>query len=350
MIVYAPLWCKTNYSFLEGASHPEELVEAAHRLGLAHVAVTDRDGVAGIVRAHVKARELGVRLIIGSEMTVDDGSTIVLLAEDAAGYANLCRLATKGRLRSPKGSSQVSWDEVCAHAPGLLALWGGERSRIVGEEDPAPVADPLKDAFGARLWALAARHRRAEEVDQEARLRERARRWALPVVASTEVLYHTPARRPLQDILACIRAGVRLSGAGRCIQGNAEHDLKAPEAFAALFRDDPAAVARTLEIAERSGFSLAEIRYRYPSEQLPDGSTTAAWLRRLTFEGAAGRFPGGVPEAARLQLEKELDLIERLDYGGYFLTMWEIVRTCRERGILCQGRGSAANSAVCYCL
>ena len=194
---YAPLWCKSNFSFLEGASHPEELIGAAAALGIETLALTDRDGVYGIVEAHVQAREAGVRLLVGSEITIDDGSTIVLLALDRAGYANLCRLITRGRLRSAKGTSRVAWREACEHAGGLLALWGGERSLLAGDADPAFVAHDLKDAFGDRLYALAARHRRAEEARQEERLRRRARRYLLPVAAATEVMYHRPARRDL---------------------------------------------------------------------------------------------------------------------------------------------------------
>jgi error-prone DNA polymerase len=331
---YAPLWCKSHFSFLEGASHPEELVEEAHRVGITDLAITDRDGVYGIVRAHEKARELGVHLIVGAEVTVAGDAKIVLLAEDRGGYASLCRLLTAGRRRMPKGESQVTWDEVCAHAAGVIAL-----------ATAAPPAG-LRDAFGDRLYLLLPRHRTAEEAAREAQLR----RLGLPLVAATEVLYHTPARRPLQDVLTCIRHGVSLAGAGRRIRANAEHDLKPPHAFARLFADDPAAVARTLEIAARCRFALDQLRYRYPAEKLPDGSTSAEHLRALTYAGARQRYRGEVPPEVRAQLDKELDLIEKLDYGGYFLTMHEIVVYCRDHGILCQGRGSAANSAVCFCL
>jgi error-prone DNA polymerase len=350
MSFYVPLWCKSNFSFLEGASHPDELVEEAHRLGLPALALTDRDGVYGIVRAHVKAREVGLKLIVGSQVSVDDGSTIFLLAQDRGGYANLCRLLTTGRLRSEKGESAVSWEEMCRHAAGMIALWGGEHGLIVGGAAPDEVVGTLRDAFGDRLYGLLTRHRREEEVAAEARLRQCAKRCGFPLVAANEVLYHTPARRPLQDILTAIRHGVPVASCGRKLKPNAEHDLKAPYAFARLFADDPAAFERTLEIAERCNFSLKEIRYRYPSENLPDGTTSAAWLRRLTFEGAHWRFGATIPPAVVAQLEKELEIIETLDYPGYFLTMWEIVEFCRANGILCQGRGSAANSAVCFCL
>ena len=347
---YVPLWCKSNFSFLEGASHPEELVEKCAALGLEALALTDRDGVYGVVEAHVKARELGVRLIIGAEMTLDDGSTLVLLATNREGYANVCRLITAGRRRSVKGESGVRWGEVCEHAPGVIALWGGERSLLAGPADPVFVANDLREAFGDRLYALAARHRRAEERQQEARLRKRAERYGLPVVAGMEVLYHKPARRDLQDTLTCICHGVKLTQAGRLTRPNAEHALKSPHNFAALFNDDRAAVDRTREIADRCDFSLSGLRYRYPSERLPDGTTSSEHLRRLTLDGARERYGGAIPETMSRQLDRELALIDELDYCGYFLTMYEIVRFCREQRILCQGRGSAANSAVCYCL
>jgi error-prone DNA polymerase len=380
---YSPLWCKSNFSFLEGASHPDELVEEAHRLGLPAIALSDRDGVYGVVRAHVKAREVGMKLIIGSEISVNDGSTIVLLAQDRGGYANLCRLISKGRLRSEKGESAVGWDEVCAHAPGLIALWGGvipvetgiqasdktavrrqnldsrfrgndekrrEGSEIDRMSNPEQIAGDLGDAFGDRLYGLIARHRREEEVEQETRFRELAKRFGIPLAAANEVLYHNPSRRRLQDVLTAIRHGIPVVSCGRKLKPNAEYGLKPPYAFARLFADDPGAIERTLEIAGRCHFSLAEIRYRYPSEKLPSGVTSAEWLRQQAFCGARRRYGDCVPATVAAQLEKELEIIEALDYPGYFLTMWEIVEFCRANDILCQGRGSAANSVVCYCL
>ena len=370
MSFYVPLWCKSNFSFLEGASHPDELVDEAYRLGLPAIALTDRDGVYGVVRAHVKAHEVGIKLVIGSEVTVSDGSTVVLLAQERGGYANLCRLITKGRLRSEKGESAVTWDEVCEHAPGLIALWNAENSaektphldsglrRNDGKDSGSDRCDTnvdrvvrnLRDAFADRLYGLLARHRREEEVREEARLRERAKRYGFSLVAANEVLYHTPARRRLQDVLTAIHHGIPVASCGRLLRPNAEYGLKPPYALARLFADDPAAVDRTLEVAERCNFSLNEIRYRYPSEKLPDGTTSAQWLRRQVFLGARRRYGEQIPPVVAAQIEKELEIIEALDYPGYFLTMWEIVEFCRANGILCQGRGSAANSAVCYCL
>jgi error-prone DNA polymerase len=437
--VYASLWCKSNFSFLEGASHAEELVEEAHRLGIGSIALADRDGVYGMVRAHVKARELGVQLVCGAQVTVaapgaqltaspvsivelsegregrgpgwghdtDDlppavvvtgrrrgtkrarprqiavdrretgggdpdgfaggaggraprgidagrpppSSMLVLLAADRAGWANLTRLVTAGRRRCDKGAAMVAWSEVCDHAAGLIALWGGEGSAIADEpEPPRALAGELRSAFGDRLYAMLTRHRQADDVARERRLRARAAAAGLPIVAATEVLYHSRARRPLQDVLTCIRHGVTLVTAGRRIRGNDEHDLCAPHRFDRLFADDPDAVARTREIAARCRFGLGELRYRYPSERLPGGTTSAAYLRQLVHAGAAQRFADAVPPEVRHQLDAELALIEELDYPGYFLTMHEIVSYCRRRGILCQGRGSAANSAVCFCL
>jgi error-prone DNA polymerase len=421
--VHAPLWCKSNFSFLEGASHPEELVEEAHRLGIGSIALTDRDGVYGMVRAHRKARELGVHLVCGAQLSVaapgvelvgspvtlglhgddapgrgpgwgdrDDAdpplagavtgrrqrarrprprqiglgsepggasaaspSSFVVVAVDRPGWANLTRLVTAGRRRCDKGAAIVAWSELCRHAAGLIALWGGESSLLAGEpEPPAALCGELRDAFGDRLYAMAVRHRQASDAARELRVRARALAAGLPVVAASEVLYHSRGRRPLQDVVTCIRHGVTLATAGRRIRGNDEHDLRAPHAFARLFADEPGAVARTLEVAARCRFSLADLRYRYPSERLPGGTTSAAHLRALAYAGAARRFAelgdGEVPPAVYRQLDAELALIEELDYPGYFLTMYEIVSYCGRRGILCQGRGSAANSAVCYCL
>jgi len=341
--MYVPLWCKSNGSFLEGASHPEELVEEAYRLGLPAIALTDRDGVYGIVRAHLKALELGVKLIIGSQITLDDGTSLILLVESHEGYRNLCRLVTKGRLRSDKGNSRVSLREICEHQEGLFALWTHALA------SRAPVHH-LREAFGNRLYGLAVRHRVDVDATHEKALREEAARLDFRVVAGMEVLYHHQERRELQDVLTAIREGVSVRAAGRLLKPNAEYSLRTSVSFRDLYADDPIAVDRTLSLAERCEFSLKEIRYRYPAERLPDGATSSEYLTHLTFEGARWRYQGDVPEDVSRQLRKELDLIAELDYGGYFLTMYEIVQYCRRNEILCQGRGSAANSAVCYCL
>ena len=354
---YVPLWVKTNGSFLEGASQPEELVEEARHLGLRTIAVTDRAGVYGVVRAHQKAKELGIQLLLGAEVTLQS-QRLVLLAQDRRGWASLCELLSVGRRRADKGSCLLHTDDVCKHHAGLLALFAGEP--IEGElpiDDrvaPDSLLAKLRDVYDDRLYALVARHRRAEEVAAEARMRALAARHGVPVAAGCEVLYHTPARRPLQDLMTCIRHQVKLVEAGRLIRPSDEHALRSEPAFAALFADDPAAVERTREIAARCTFSLDQLRYRYPSEKLPDGLTSSQHLRKETYEGALGRYGvdtiEALPDEVMALLDKELGLIDELDYCGYFLTMWEVVQFCRRSNILCQGRGSAANSVVCYCL
>ncbi|MEM6292729.1 MAG: error-prone DNA polymerase [Myxococcota bacterium] len=343
MSTYVPLWTKSNYSFLEGASHPAELVEQAHTLGLPAVALTDRDGFYGAVRAHVRAEELGQRLILGTQLslgnTPETAQPVVVLPTSRAGYGTACTLLSAGRARCPKGTSVTHLDELACDTGDLLVL-----------SPHADLLEPLREAFGDRVYALCARHRRSRELGTEDALRREALRLDVPRVAAVEVLYHAVSRRPLQDVLACIRHGRTLASAGDAIRGNAEHDLKTPAQMEDLFADDPEALRRTLEVAERCQFSLTDIRYVYPSEWMPSGMNLGQWLREKTYEGAMVRYHGAIPDDVRAQLERELSLIAELDYGGYFLTMWEIVQFCRQQGILCQGRGSAANSAVCYCL
>jgi len=386
---YAPLWCKSNYSFLEGASHPEELVEACRHLGIRSLALTDRNGVYGIVRAHVRARELDVHLIVGSQVSLQDGSEVLLLVQNREGYARLCRLLTAGHLRASKGNCRVSWQEVCRHSPGLMALWIGgpeagpeavpgeavsarpgppgstsfgisgssgsgaaeaSSAPLSGPASSAPILEQLRTAFKDRLYVALARHRRAEETLKEIRLREMADRFGLPTVAAVEVLYHMPGRRRLQDVLTCIREGVTLPAAGRLLRSNDQYALKGPEDMARLFGDDPASLERTLEIADRCTFSLGELRYRYPLERLPKGKTSIQYLEERTFAGAKRRLGDELASQLTPQLKKELTLIRELEYEGYFLTMHEIVEYCSREDIFCQGRGSAANSAVCFSL
>ena len=339
---YVPLWCKSNYSFLEGASHPAELMAQAARYGLPALALTDRNGLYGAVRAHVAARDTDVRPLVGSEITLCEGGSVVLLATSRTGYANLCQVIATGRLRSPKGQCRIQTEELCERPGGLILLWGGNPG--------GSRAADLRDAFGDRMYGLITRHYQSGERIREQTLREKARRLDLSLVASTEVLYHERSRRALQDVLSCIRHGVSLATAGTCIRPNAAHALLSPTAFAALFADDKPAMERTREVAERCCFSLSDIHYRYPSETQPGERTSGSLLRRRTFAGAAARYPSGIPAIVRRQIEKELNLIRDLEYEGYFLTMWDLVQFCRRRQILCQGRGSAANSAICFCL
>jgi error-prone DNA polymerase len=347
---YVPLWCKSNYSFLEGASHPDEMVEQAVALGLPAIGITDRDGVYGIVQAHQAARENDGRIIIGSEMTIESeaGSfPLVVLAKDMTGYRNLCSLISAGRLRSPKGESTVSLAEVCDSSSGLLSLWVTDTLRTDDEES---VLSILHETWPTDSYLIAARHLRPEDKRRHHRLTELSGRLGTPLVAATEVLYHIPERRELHDVLQAIRLGVTLDETGRRLKPNASHSLLSAEEMNRRYRDTPELVTRTHEVAEKCTFSLDQIDYRYPCEQVPHGYTTMEWLWELTFAGARKRYGGSIPADVRSQLQKELGLIDELEYAGYFLTMWEIVEYCRRKSILCQGRGSAANSAVCYCL
>ena len=342
MGAYVPLWVKSNHSFLEGASFPEELVERAHALGLPAVAITDRDGVYGLVRAHMRAKELGIRIVTGAQLTVDiegDSHHVVALAKTRLGYADLCRALSLGHARCDKGVSLV-------HAEDLQRV----RDVFFLCATPATLRVLHASRGPSSLFALCARHLTDRERPLEKGLRSVAKELGVPTVGANEVLYHDKLRRPLQDILACIRGGKTLSEAGHTICANAEHDLKPADEIGRLFADDPACLRRTLDIMEQCAFSLDDLRYRYPEEHLPSGRGEQGWLRELTFRGARTRYQGKVPVDVRTQLERELQIIRKLDYGGYFLTMHEIVQYCRQQSILCQGRGSAANSAVCFCL
>ena len=342
MSAYVPLWVKSNHSFLEGASFPEELVEHAHALGLPAVAITDRDGVYGLVRAHMRAKELGIRVVTGAQLTVDvEGNAhhVIALAKTRRGYADLCRALSLGHARCEKGVSLITAADL-EQARELFFLCTTPATLRVLHATHGP----------SSLFALCTRHLTDRERPREKRLRSVAQELGVQTVGANEVLYHDKLRRPLQDILACIRAGKVLSDAGHAIRENAEHDLKPAVELGRLFADDPACLRRTLDIAEQCAFSLDDLRYRYPEEHLPSGRSEQGWLRELAFRGARARYQGKVPADVRTQLERELQIIRRLDYGGYFLTMHEIVQYCTEQSILCQGRGSAANSAVCFCL
>ncbi|MEZ4450061.1 MAG: PHP domain-containing protein [Nannocystaceae bacterium] len=358
----AALWVKSNFSFLCGASHPDELVERAHAIGLRALALTDRSGVYGSVRAHVAARPLGLKLLHGAEVTIarpplpggfgplqagaappgeaEAPGCAVLLAQDRRGWSALTQLLSRAHLDCPRGQPTIELDHLLAagDAP-ILALTG----------DPW-LLGALRPRLGDRLYGLCARALRADEGGRERALRRRAAELSVPLVGAVEVLYHERSRRRLQDVLACIEAGRTLAEAATCTRPNAEHALPSPAELMAIFADDPALVARTLEVADRCTFTLDDLSYRYPVGELPDGTSAAEHLRQLTLAGARERYQGRVPPEALAQIDRELTLIHELDYGGYFLTMWDIVEFCRSSQILCQGRGSAANSLVCYCL
>lgn len=354
---YTPLWVKSHYSFLHGASSPAELVEQAHLLGLDSLALTDCDGVYGLVRAFVRARDLNIHIISGAQVTLgtanisqvigfDDRhapalayqSPVILLAESLAGYGNMCHLLSQGHLAGEKGASRVSLAALAEVGPGVIAL--------VPDPELLPALAP---SFSGRIYALCTRHQVAGDWARERQLREVAGRLDIPIAAATEVLYHTRSRRPLQDVVTCIRHGKSLHHARGLTRPNDHHDLLSPAAMSQLFADDLQALARTCEIRERCTFTLSDIHYRYPAGGLGEHAGPKQ-LHELTYAGARARYGGHIPPEVETQLRRELALIDELDYGGYFLTMWEIVQFCRQQGILCQGRGSAANSAVCFCL
>ena len=342
MSAYVPLWVKSNHSFLEGASFPEELVERAHALGLPAVAMTDRDGVYGLVRAQMRAKELGIRIVTGAQLTVEikgHAQHVLALAKTRRGYADLCRVLSLGHARCEKGVSLIHSKELNPLRDLFFLSARPEALRILHA-----IHGP------SAVFALCARHLSDHEKPKEKALRSVAKELDVQTVGVNEVLYHDKLRRPLQDVLACIREGKVLSEAGRTICANAEHDLKSAQELERIFLDDPACLRRTIEIAEQCTFSLDDLRYRYPEEHLPSGHNEQNWLRELTFRGARTRYRGKVPNDVHAQIERELQIIRKLDYGGYFLTMYEIVQYCRQQNILCQGRGSAANSAVCFCL
>ncbi|RAK59202.1 error-prone DNA polymerase [Phenylobacterium hankyongense] len=352
MTRYAELQATTNFSFLRGASHPGELVVGAEALGMEAVGICDRNSLAGVVRAWSEAkprREAGakIRALTGCRLDFADGApSLLVYPADREAYGRLTRLLTVGQLRAEKGECELRWADFLDHAQGQLALvvpperldetFGRELKRIAGE---------LPD-----VWLAAARRYGARDLKRLSQLAALAQGSGAPMVATNDVLYHGPERRPLQDVLTCIRETCTIHEAGLRLQANAERHLKSPDEMARLFARFPGAVERSAEIAERIGFDLGQLQYEYPDEPVPPGKTAIQHLRDLTWEGAKWRFERGMGEKERKTIERELALIEKLGFPNYFLTVHDIVAWAREQGILCQGRGSAANSCVCFCL
>jgi error-prone DNA polymerase len=334
---YAELHCLSNFSFLRGASQPEELVGRATALGYAALALTDECSLAGIVRAHVAAREHKLKLIVGTELRLEDGTRLALLATDRHSYGALSTLITTGRRRGRKGSYRLARADIeaCA-AGGLLALL------LAGD------AHWLAAHFPRRAWIAAELHCGPNDRARLDALRELSRASGLPLAAAGDVHMHLRSRRRLQDALTSIRLGTPLERCAPSLYPNAERHLRARLRLAQLY--PPELLAQTLVVAERCAFSLDELRYEYPEELVPPGETPASWLARLTAQGLAGRFPRGVPAKVQGLVAHELQLIGELRYEAFFLTVHDVVRFARSRNILCQGRGSAANSAVCYAL
>ncbi|MDH3316693.1 MAG: error-prone DNA polymerase [Gammaproteobacteria bacterium] len=367
---YAELHCLSNFSFLRGASHPEELVLMAAKLGYAAIAITDECSLAGVVRAHLAAKEGGIPLIVGSEVKLRDGPKLVLLATDRAAYGRLSGLITAARRAAEKGSYHLSLKDLENGLDGCLALLLPDRKRGQSPFSSFSVADSekrrskklsdpffsddlffahwLKERFPGRAWIAFERHLSAGDADTLRRLKDLSAQSGLPLVAAGDAHMHLRARQPLQDTLTAIRLGLKVAEAGFKLFPNAERHLRSRAKLARLY--PRALMEETLAVAARCKFSLDELRYEYPEEIVPPGRTPAEYLKQLVETGLGHRFPRGAPEKVRVLIERELKLITELRYEPYFLTVYDIVRFARERDILCQGRGSAANSAVCYCL
>jgi len=345
---YAELQVTTNFGFLRGGSQPGELVMAARALGMAAIGVTDRNSLAGVVRAWAKGREIGQRVLTGCRLDFADATPSVLCyPADREAWGRLTRLLTIGQRRVKKGECELTLRDLLEHGEGQLLL-----------VTPPPALDEAFEAalrtlageFRGRVWLAAARPYGARDLHRLARLDALGQGAGAPMIATNDVLYHAPERRPLQDVLTCIREGCTIDEAGLRLEANAERHLKSPAEMARLFARWPAAMERTLEVADRIGFDLSQLKYEYPDEPVPPGKTAIQHLTDLAWAGAAWRYPGGVQEKEKATLRHELALIEELGYPNYFLTVHDIVQWARDEGILCQGRGSAANSLVCFCL
>jgi len=351
---YAELHALSNFTFLKGASHPEELVERAADLGYTALALTDECSVAGVVRALVAAERRGIKLIVGSAFSVEGASApgappshgfdAVVLAPDRASYGALCALISCARRAAPKGDYRLSAEDFARYLEpsDCLILWRP------GRAPDLEAGAWLKSHFHGRLWLAVSLWRRGGERRMLARWREAAETLGVPMTAAGGVLMHVRERRALQDTLTAIRLNTRIDALGFAVEPNGERHLRPLDELARLY--DPALLEETIAIADRIDFSLRELRYEYPYELVPERETPTSHLRALTEQGLEWRWPEGVPEKVRCMVEHELALIRELEYEPYFLTVHDIVRFAREQGILCQGRGSAANSAVCYCL
>jgi len=382
---YAELHCRSNYSFLSGASHPEELVARAHALAYAALAITDECSLGGVVRAHAEAKRLGLHLIVGAEMALQRtppappadaaaqtapaqavppcGPRLVLLAMSRRGYGNLSQWITVARRRAPKGQYQALMSDLEGRVPHLPTLAGlPDCLALLHTPQVLATAQPFETLFAHALWlktwfgqgpdsraalALPLLHHAHDALLADI-VQRVAALTGLPIVAVGSVLMHTRSRKPLQDALTATKLKCAVAEAGLALEPNAEAHLRPRSRLAMLYR--PEWLAATLALAGRCAFSLDELRYEYPQETVPDGHTPASWLRQLTEEGVRRRFPAGETAEVRATLEHELALIHRLQYEPYFLTVADLVQWARSQGILCQGRGSAANSAVCYCL
>ena len=343
---YAELQVTSPFSFLRGASSCEDLFATAATLGLAALAITDRNTLAGIVRAHEAAKASGVRLIVGCRLDLSDGAAVLVYPTDRAAYARLCRLLSLGKRRGGKGRCHLTWDDLAAHAAGLIAVLVPDRA----DDTLRARLRRLRELFGARAHLALTLQRRPNDQLRLWELSTCAAALRVATVVTNDVLFHEPGRRRLQDVLTCIRHHVTIDDLGDRRERHADRYLKPPAEMHRLFARYPEALARTLAIMQDCRFTLDELAYQYPEERDDPRLTPQETLADLTWKGAAARYPEGVPAKVQAILRHELALIEKLAYAPYFLTVHSIVRFAKSQGILCQGRGSAANSAVCYCL
>ncbi|MGR9426302.1 error-prone DNA polymerase [Rhizobium leguminosarum] len=343
---YAELQVTSHFSFLRGASGCDELFAAAAVLGIEALAIVDRNSLAGIVRAHEAAKTTGIRLVVGCRLDLADGMSVLVYPTDRPAYSRLCRLLSLGKKRGGKAKCHLEWIDLVAYGEGLLAVLLPN----FADDECGLRLRRLRDAFGDRAYLALSLRRRPNDQLRLHELSNLATQMRVPTVVTNDVLFHSPDRRILQDVVTCIRHNVTIDALGERRERHADRYLKPPEEMHRLFGRYPEALARTLQIMERCRFSLDELAYQYPEERDDPALTPQETLAMLTWEGAAERYPEGVPDGVRATLEHELRLIEKLQYAPYFLTVNSIVRFARSKEILCQGRGSAANSAVCYVL
>ncbi len=355
---YAELHSWSNFTFLEGGSHPEELVDRAAALGLTAVALTDRDGLYGAVRFAARARMRGIDAIIGSELTLTGGARIVLLVEDECGYANLCELISIAQLRGSKGGARLEFGDVAGRTDGLIALSGGERGcieRILARDGLQAAGEEARRwiaCFGDRFHLELQQHLTVAEAQRNEQLVRLSRELHVPLVATNAVAYAYKDDAAVADVLACVKLGTTLdrARADHQLRPNGEYHLKSPDTMRRLFEPYPEAIERTTAIAQRCRFRLERLTGQFPLFAVPDGYTRQSYLRELVYRGAAQRYATPISADVERQLEYELGIVAKMDLAGYFLIVWDIVRKAQELGVLCQGRGSAANSAVCYAL
>jgi len=353
---YVELHARSACSFLRGASRPESLAARAAELGLPAMAVCDREGVYGAARFYAAAREHGIRPIVGAELAMEDGSVLPVLVASRAGYRNLCQLITRAKLRGTKTEAPVRMDELADFATGLVALTGDEEGsvrRALARDDGAAAlacAGRLAAIFGREnVFVEIQRHLRRGEARENDALRDLAAATGLPLLATNGVLHATRAERAVMDVFTCARNHTHLDAAGRLLALNDERHLKPAGHMTRLFADAPEAVTNTVRLAERLDFTLQNLGYEFPRYRVPDGGTMDSFLREVTLDGARGRY-GQPGQPVLAQIDRELDLIARLGFSGYFLIVWDLVNYCKAQDILVQGRGSAANSVVCYSL